>query len=208
MGQKTFGRQATGNGAVRRWSLNDRLGAAPAAVDRAPGDPDAQAQRHGIEALGLLDTDLVQRPAAARAAPVLRFDHHLVAFEMSRQVAEVAPGWSPPGASVHVAVLSVLPRGLGRRDLLLEVFQGELQLSGIEAFGLATELRPQELPDHQLQPLALGIGLLERTFEVIALVPQAIPLVVQSIECSLLPLNDSFHLDQLCQKLIWIEGSR
>jgi len=71
---------------------------------------------------------------------------------------------------------------------------------------LAAELGPQELPDHQLQPLALGI--LERALEVITLALQAIPLVVQSIECSLLPLNDIFHLDQLCQKLIWIERSK
>ena len=109
LGQQTFGRQAAGNGAVRRRRLHDRLGAAPAAVDRAPGDPDAQAQRHGIEALGLLDTDLVQRPAAARAAPVLRLDHHLIALEMGRQMAEVAPGRSPPGAPVLVAILSILP---------------------------------------------------------------------------------------------------
>ena len=47
------------------------------------------------------------------------------------------------------------------RELLLEVFQGELELIGIEALGLAAELGPQELPDHQFQPLALGISLLE-----------------------------------------------
>ena len=203
--QQRLGRQAAGDGAVRRRSLNDRLGAAPAAVDRTLGDPDAQAQRHGIEALGLLDADRVQGAAAARAAPVLRLDHHLIALEMGRQVAEVAPGRSPPGAPVRVAVLSVLPRGLGRRDLLLEVFQGELELLGIEAFGLAAELRPQELPDHQLQPLALGIGLLEGALEVITLALQAIPLIVKSIERDLLPLNDTFHLDQPCQELIWIE---
>ena len=116
---------------------------------------------------------------------------------MSRQVAEIAPGRSPPGAPVRVAVLSLLPRGLGRRDLLLEVFQGELQLPGIKAFGLAAELGPQELPDHQFQPLALGISLLEGALEVIAL-------HLQSIERRCLPLNKGFHLDQPGQQLIWI----
>ena len=116
---------------------------------------------------------------------------------MGRQVAEVAPGRSPPGASVLFAVLSVLPRGLGRRDLLLEVFQGELELPGIEALGLAAELGSNQLPDHQLQPLALGIGLLEGALEVIAL-------GLQSIERSCLPLNKGFHLDQPGQELIWI----
>ena len=119
---------------------------------------------------------------------------------MGRQVAEVAPGRSPPGAPVLVAVLSVLPRGLGRRDLLLEVFQGELELLGIEALGLAAELGPQELPDHQFQPLALGISLLEGALEVIAL-PGTL---IQSIERRCLPLNKTFHLDQPCQELIWI----
>src|SRR4051812_31589521 len=115
---------------------------------------------------------------------------------MSRQVAEVAPGRSPPGAPVRVAVLSLLPRGLGRRDLLLEVFQGELELFGVEALGLAAELGTQELPDHQLQPLALGISLLEGALEMIAL-------HLQSIERSRLPLNKGFHLDQFGQELIW-----
>jgi len=146
MGQKTFGRQAAGDGAVRRRSLNDRLGAAPAAVDRTLGDPDAQ--RHGIEAL--LDTDLVQHPAAARAVPVLRLDHHLIAFEMGRQV--VAPGRSPPGASVLFGILSIPPGGLGGRALLLEVFQGQLELRGIEAIRFATQLGSNQMPDHQLQP--------------------------------------------------------
>jgi hypothetical protein len=91
----------------------------------------------------------VQHPAAARAVPVLRLDHHLIALEMGRQVAEVAPGRSPPGASVLFGILSIPPGG---RDLLLEVFQGQLELRGIEALGFATELGSQELPDHQLQP--------------------------------------------------------
>ena len=88
---------------------------------------------------------------------------------MGRQVAEVAPGRSPPGASVLFGILSILPGGLGRRDLLLEVFQGELELRGIEALGFAAELGSNQLPDHQLQPLALGISLLEGALEVIAL---------------------------------------
>ncbi len=62
---------------------------------------------------------------------------------------------------------------------------------------LAAELRPQELPDHQLQPLALGISLLEGALEVIAL-------HLQSIERRCLPLNKGFHLDQPGQQLIWI----
>jgi len=197
MGQKTFGRQAAGDGTVRRRRLNDRLGAAPAAVDRTLGDPDAQAQGHGIEALGLLDTDLVQGPAAARADAIRRLDHHLIALEMGRQVTEVAPRRSPPGAPVFFAFLSVLPGGLGCGDLLLEVFQGELERLGIEALGLAAELGPQELPDHQFQPLALGIGLLEGALEVIAL-------HLQSIERSSLLLNKGFHLDQPRLQLIWI----
>ena len=116
---------------------------------------------------------------------------------MGRQVAEVAPGRSPPGAPVLVAILSILPGGLGRRDLLLEVFQGELELLGIEALGLAAELGSNQLPDHQLQPLALGISLLEGALEVIAL-------GLQSIERRCLPLNKGFHLDQPGQQLIWI----
>ena len=73
------------------------------------------------------------------------------------------------GRRFAVAVRSLLLRGLGRRDLLLEVFQGELELLGIETLGFTTELGSNQLPDHQFQPLALGIGLLEGALEVITL---------------------------------------
>ena len=118
---------------------------------------------------------------------------------MGRQVAEGAPGRSPPGASVLFGILSVLPGGLDRRDLLLDVFQGQLELLRVEALGLAAELRSNQLPDHQFQPLAFGIGLLEGALEVIAL-------GLQSIERSCLPLNKGFHLDQPGQELIWTGG--
>ena len=107
----------------------------PAAVDRAPDDPDAQVQRHSIEALGFLDTDLVQGAAAARADSIRNVDQHLAALKMSRQVAEVALRRGPPVSPFPMAVLSVLLGGLGRRDLLLDVFQGELELFGIQALG-------------------------------------------------------------------------
>jgi hypothetical protein len=51
------------------------------------------------------------------------------------------------------------------------------------------------LPDHQLQPLALGIGLLEGALEVITLALRH-SLIVKSIERDALPLNNTFHLDQ------------
>ena len=190
-------RQATGNDTVRHRSLYNRLAAASAAVDRAPGDPDAQVQGHGVQTLRFLDVDLVQGSAAARAASVLRLDHHLIALEMGRQVTEVAPSRRAPGTPVFFAVLSILPGSLDRRDLLLDVFQGELELLGIEALGPAAELCSNQLPDHQFQPLTLGIGLLKGTLEVIAF-------GFQSIERNSLPLNKGFHLDQPILQLIWI----
>ena len=114
MGQQRLGRQAAGNDTVRCRSLYNRLAAAPAAVDRAPGDPDAEVQGHGVQTLGP-----------------------------------------------------------------------------------ASELRPDQLSDHQFQPLTLGIGLLEGALEVIAL-------NFQSIERNSLPLNKGFHLDQPGLQLIWI----
>ena len=197
MGQQRLGRQAAGNDTARRRSLHNRLAAAPAAVDRAPGDPDAQVQGHGVQTLRFLDVDLVHGSAAARAASVLRLDHHLIALEMSRQVTEVAPSRRAPGTPAFFAVLSILPGSPDRRDLLLDVFQGELELLGIEALGLASELRLNQLPDHQFQPLTLSIGLLEGALGVIAL-------GFQSIERKSLPLNKGFHLDQPGLQLIWI----
>ena len=116
---------------------------------------------------------------------------------MGRQVTEVAPGRSPPGAPVFFAVFSVLPGSPDRRDLLFDVFQGELELLGVQALGPEAKLRSNQMPDHQFQPLTLGIGLLERALEVIAL-------GFQSIERNSLPLNKGFHLDQLGLHLIWI----
>jgi hypothetical protein len=95
------------------------------------------------------------------------------------------------------AVLSILPGSPDRRDLLLDVLQGELELLRVQALGLASELRSNQLPDHQFQPLTLGIGLLEGALEVIAL-------GFQSIERNSLPLNKGFHLDQPGLQLTWI----
>jgi hypothetical protein len=116
---------------------------------------------------------------------------------MGRQVTEVAPSRRAPETPAFFAVLSILPGSPDRRDLLLDVFQGELELLGIEALGLASELRSNQLPDHQFQPLTLSIGLLEGALEVIAL-------DFQSTERSSLPLNKGFHLDQPGPQLIWI----
>ena len=90
LGNQRLGRHAAGDQTLRRRSLDDRLGAGPATVARAPGDPDPQAQRDHVELLGDVLIDHVQRAAAAWAGLVGDVDNDLVALQMGRQVTAVA----------------------------------------------------------------------------------------------------------------------
>jgi hypothetical protein len=118
---------------------------------RTPGDPDPEAQRDHVELLGDIFLDHVHRTAAARAALVGDVEDDLTALQMRRQVPAVAlrraacPGLRPGHG---------LGRFLGRGDgsgVLLEPFQGELELLGVDALGLAAVPGADQLPDRQLQ---------------------------------------------------------
>jgi hypothetical protein len=123
-----------------------------------------------IQALGLLDGDLMQRAAAARTGLVRDIDENLGALQMPGQMTEqTLSGSSAPAA----CVLGRAGSGLvaGRRslgDLLLDIFQGELELLGVQALRLGTELCPVQLFEHKIQPLAFGLGLFKGSLEVIA----------------------------------------
>ena len=58
--------------------------------------------------------------------------------------------------------LAGLDLGLGGGHVLLQAFQGELELVGIEALGLWPVLPPEQLLDGQLQLLQLGRGRIQR----------------------------------------------
>ncbi len=93
-------------------------------------------------------------------------------------------------------------RLLGGGAVLLDVFQGELELLGIEAFGLRPALTAQQLLEDRVQPLAFRLGFLVGHLEVVAL-------FLQSTECSAFLLQKSSYFVQPGTKLIevfWKSG--
>jgi hypothetical protein len=118
---------------------------------RAPGDPDPEAQRDHVKLLGDIFRDHVHRAAAARAALVGDVEDDLVALQMRRQVTAVALRRAAcPGLRLGRGLDRLLSRGDGS-DVLLEPFQGELELLGVDALGLAAVPGADQLLDRQLQ---------------------------------------------------------
>ena len=94
----------------------------------------------------------MQRAAAARADLALDVDDHLIARQVRRQDAVVAP-WT---CSVALLPLSVRSRGVLRRlargNGLLQVLKPKRQLVGVELLGPPSELLAQQLLDQRMHP--------------------------------------------------------
>jgi hypothetical protein len=100
---------------------------------------------------------------------------------------------------------------LGGRRGLLEVFQAELELVGVEPLRAAAELPALQLPDQEPQLLDLGLRRVVLLTNEIALNASCIPLGPSSISFSLqrdersILLGDDFsHLPQMMQQPIGI----
>ena len=96
-------------------------------------------------------------------------------------------------------------------EVLLDVFQGELELLGIEAFGLGSGLAVEQLLKHSVEPPAFGLRFLIGHLQVTAfglrlLVRglQVIAFMAQSINRPFFLLKKGRHLRQLQAKLIRI----
>lgn len=141
-------------------------------------------------------------------------------WEVLGQVAEGPLGRGAPAPTP--ALFGISGGGLfGRRGggdaVLLDVFQGELELLGIETLGLRAGLATQHLLEELIQPLAFRLGLfvcglevIPFLFQAIALRNRRIPLFLQRRKHATLPFYQSSHFGQLSAKLVWVfrNGSR
>ena len=133
--------------------------------------------------------------AATRAGFVLGFDADLLALEVRRQVAQRAGGRSPAAARRFGTTGGGLLSRSGGGEVLLDVLQGQLELVGIEALGLRSELSALKLLEDVVQALTLGLRFLIRRLEVIAF-------AIQSNKRGFRRIEGGRHRDKLRAELI------
>jgi hypothetical protein len=170
MGDQRLGGHAAIDRTVRRRGLHDGALAGPAAITGPAGDDHLELGRNDVELLGNILADDVHRAAAAGTRLALGLDDDLLARQILRQIATVAPaGWRRRGCA-GLSCLHRIRGGLGHADRLFEVLQPELQLLGVALLRAPAVKRALKLPDQEaqlvdlrparirsgLQPVALG----------------------------------------------------
>ena len=127
------------------------------------------------------------------------------------QMSQVPPSRRPVPTQHVLGVPSRLAGGGSSGEVLLDVFQGELELLGIEAFGPGSGLAVEQLLKHSVEPPTFGLRFLIGHLQVTAfglhlLVRglQVIAFMAQSINCPFFLLKKGRHLRQLQAKLIRI----
>jgi hypothetical protein len=147
-------RQATGNQPLGRRRL-DHLIAGAAGVFRAGDANDTKLCRHPVQHLADTLTDRMQSPATASASLSFDVEQDILARKMIGQ--RRAPRWR----------LRFIP--CDRRtalfdatDIAVDIFQGERQLTGINALGTTSELHALKLFDDRLETFDLTVFVLDR----------------------------------------------
>jgi hypothetical protein len=153
MGNQLLCRQAALDQPRRRRRLHDCPLAAAAGVFRPPRHDHLVLRRDDIEPLRAVFADHMHRAAAARAGGIFRFDDDLDPRQMLGQRA--APG--PPlfRAGLAQRRIGLLVFGLALGNCLFEIFQGQIELVGIELFRTPAELHPLQLANQVAQSVVL-----------------------------------------------------
>ena len=100
----------------------------------------------------------MHRPAAARAGGIFRFDDDLDPRQMLGQ--RTAPGAPLLRAGLAQRRIGLLRSGLALRYCLFEIFQGQVELVGIELFRAPAKLHPLHLAKQVAQPVVLASELI------------------------------------------------
>jgi hypothetical protein len=156
MREERLGGHPAGDRPLRSGSLHYPLLTGPAGVAGSADHLHPQLGRHEVEHLARVLADRVQVTAAAGAGLVLDVDQHLDPRQVRRQGAQVAPARSRRPRWI-AALGGGFLRRLGRGDGLLEVFQAQLELVGVELLRAAAELAALQLPDQEPKLLDLGL---------------------------------------------------
>ena len=160
MGDQGLGRQTALDQSRRSWRLHHGARTGAASVFRPVDHQHAELQRNHIEPLGNILADRVERARATGTASIFNIDHHVDTRQMFGQ---------GPAVDLALASRSALPwcrdalfLGFGRGNTLLEIFQAERQLIGIELLRPPAEAMTLQRHDDRAQPVAFR-GVL-RTF--------------------------------------------
>ena len=123
-------RQPALDQALRRRRLHDPVAACPARIFGPPRHQHAILRRDDVEPLRRLLADHMHLPLAARAGRILGRDHDLDARQMRGEGLALAQARLRDS---HPRRSTLFDLGLGLGYRLLDLFQGELQLIGVEA---------------------------------------------------------------------------
>ena len=147
-----LGRQSALDQPLRCRRLHHCAGARPARIFGPPRHQHPVLRRDDVEPLRLLLADHMHRPLAARARRVFGRNHDFDARQMRGQ-RWTLPLPRRPGLGRRGGMLGKL--GLGPCHRLLDLFQRELQLVGIEPLRAAPEAGALELTKQVAQPIDL-----------------------------------------------------
>ena len=143
MGNQSFGRQAALDQPGRRRRLHNRRLTAAAGVFRPARDDHLVLRRDDVEPLRAIFADHMHRSAAARAGGILRLDDDLDPRQVVGKRTACRATFLRTVAPQHRVGLLLF--GLALRNRLLEIFQCQVELVGIELFRAPAEGQPLQL---------------------------------------------------------------
>src|SRR5260370_5540975 len=156
MSDQRFGRHPAIDRAARCRGLHDGALAGPTAVAGPAGDDPLELGRNDVELLGNILADDVHRATAAGAGLALRREYDLLARQILRQIATVAPtGWRRRGTA-GLSCFHRLPGGLGHPNPFFQNLQPQLQLFGAPLVRAPAVERALKPPDPATHLVALG----------------------------------------------------
>jgi len=153
LGNQPLGRQPALDQPGRGRRLHNRLLAGAAGVFRAASNDHPILRRDDIEPLRAILANHVHRAATTRAGPVLGLDDE---FDPRQMLGErAAAGAALSGTALPQPRVGLLLLGLGGGNRLLEIFQRQAELIGIEPLRVPAELHALQLADQLAQPVVL-----------------------------------------------------
>ena len=181
--QQRLGGHAAGDRTLGRRRLDHAFFTRSAGVFGRVDRLDPELGRHDVEHFPDILAHGVKRAATARAGLVLDIDRDIDPGQIDRQGASIAPRFGGPGLARRLfRGRGGLAGGLGRADGLLQVFESQLQLVGVELFGTGAIKGAPQLLNQIVQLLDLGRRLGMLCLEGVALGPESIPLGLDGVQ--------------------------
>ena len=181
-GQQSFGRHTTGDGALRRRGLDDGSLAGATSIFGPMGHHDLQCGRNPIQLFGGFLADNMQSAVTARAGFLFRLNEAVLVGKVIGQGAAIVLarnlGLVITSRQLFPLVFGLV-LGVHRGEVLVEVFDRQLELVGRQLFGAPAELVALQFHDDGAQPVAFGQGMVKLELVIIPLSLVAVALPTQ-----------------------------